>query len=375
VLIFVEVALATVLLLAGAVMLRSWVALYAQDSGMDADRVIAVRAMPAPPADAVRRAAFNARVAEAVRHVPGVESVDLVDMPLLQRAVRGSSFVPPALVRHPAGMDTDVIVTPGYFATMGITVRMGRGLRNEDLGRGVVVSDALANRYWPGRNPVGEFIRYGDGTRQIVGVVSSARDVQLDGAPMPTLYHVWDEKAPPVATLVARFSGTAGPILPQIRAALRGVDPGAVVSMLATVEELLSTSVAERNFNTLLFAVFGAAGLLVALVGIYGLVAFIVARREREMGIRLALGASAGALKIFVMSGTLRWVAAGLACGVVLGLAFASSLKPFVYQIPPDDPKTLAGAAAAFLAVAAIATYLPARRAARVDPMIALRAE
>lgn len=134
-------------------------------------------------------------------------------------------------------------------------------------------------------------------------------------------------------------------------------------------------SVAERNFNTLLFGVFGLAGVAVALVGIYGLVSFIVARREREMGIRLALGASAGGLKIFIMSGTLRWIAAGLACGIGLTLAFAQSLKPFVYQVPPNDPWTLGLVTVAFLGVAAAASYIPARRAGRGDPMIALRAE
>jgi ABC-type antimicrobial peptide transport system permease subunit len=145
--------------------------------------------------------------------------------------------------------------------------------------------------------------------------------------------------------------------------------------MLATVEDLLSVSVAERNFNTLLFGVFALSGVIVAVVGIYGLVSFVVARREREMGIRLALGASTGGLKVFVVSGTLRWIAAGLACGIALALAFAQNLKPFVYQIPANDPWTLGVVAVAFLGVAGAASYIPARRAARVDPMIALRAE
>jgi ABC-type antimicrobial peptide transport system permease subunit len=218
-------------------------------------------------------------------------------------------------------------------------------------------------------------IRYRDGTREIVGVVSSARDVSLDGAPMPTLYHVWDHERSPIATFVIRFSGSAGATIPQVRGAVRGVDGSAVITMLATVEDLLSTSVAERNFNTLLFGVFGGAALLVALVGIYGLVSYIVARREREMGIRLALGASGRRLKLFVMSTTLRWVASGVACGVTLALLFAQSLKPFVYELAPNDPLTLTGAALAFLAVAAVATYVPARRAARVDPIVALRTE
>jgi ABC-type antimicrobial peptide transport system permease subunit len=125
----------------------------------------------------------------------------------------------------------------------------------------------------------------------------------------------------------------------------------------------------------MLFGVFAMAALTVALIGIYGLVSLLVARREREMGIRLALGATGRRLTAFVVSGTLRWIAAGLAAGLAGALLCAQYLKPFVYQVQPNDPATLAGAAAGFLVVAAVASYVPARRAARVDPMIALRAE
>ena len=189
------------------------------------------------------------------------------------------------------------------------------------------------------------------------------------------MYHLWDDRNPPVATMVIRFSGSAPLIRANIRRAVRAVDDGAPITMLSTVEDLLSVSVAERNFNTWLFVAFGVAGVLVALVGIYGLVAFTVARREREMGIRLALGATTSALKIFIMAGTMRWVVAGLVLGISVALLCAQYLRPFVYQIPPNDPLTMVLLASGFLAVAATATYIPARRAARVDPMMALRSE
>ena len=374
-LIFLEVALATLLLSAGSIMLRSWIVLRTQDTGMDADRVIALRSIPAGTADAPRRARHNSEVADALRRIPGVQSVAFVDMPLLQKAIKGSGFIPPVEVPHPAGMDTDLTVTPGYFDTMGLALRMGRTLGPEDRGRGVVISEALARRYWPGRNPVGEIIRYRDGTREIVGVVSNARDVSLDRPPMPALYHVWDEKSSPIATIVIRFAGAAPAMIGQIRRAVRGVDADAAITMLSGLHDLLSVSVAERHFNTLLFTVFAAAGLLVALVGIYGLVAFVVAHREREMGIRLALGASGHGLELFIMAGTLRWVVAGLATGLGAALLCARYLQPFVYEVPANDPLALTLMATVFLVVAATATYIPARRAARVDPMIALRAE
>lgn len=373
-LLLVEVALATVLLCAGSIMLRGWMTLYSQDSGMDAGRLIAVRSSPAAQADAVQRSRYNMRVADALRGIPGVEAVAFVDMPLLQSAMRGSRFVQPVPVGHPGGI-TDVTVSRNYFQTVGIPIQMGRGLSDADRGRGIVMSESLARLYWPGRNAVGQTVTYGDGTREIVGIAADARDMAFDRPPTGTLYHLWDESKADLATVMVRFSGPAERLMTDIRRVVRGIDDRAAITMLSTVEDLLSVSVAERNFNTLLFGVFGLAGVAVALVGIYGLVSFIVARREREMGIRLALGASAGGLKVFIMSGTLRWIAAGLVCGIGLALAFAQSLKPFVYQVPPNDPWTLGLVTVAFLGVAAAASYIPARRAARVDPMIALRAE
>jgi putative ABC transport system permease protein len=208
-----------------------------------------------------------------------------------------------------------------------------------------------------------------------VGGAGEARAFAFDRPPTPTLYHVWDAANASIATVLVRFSGPAQRMLSEVRQAVRRSDDTAAITMLATVDDLLSTSVAERNFNTLLFGVFALSGVVVAIVGIYGVVSFVVARREREMGIRLALGASASTLKVFVVSGTIRWVAAGLACGLALAVACAGALRPFVYEVPANDPFTLALVAALFLGVAVLASYVPARRAARVDPMIALRAE
>jgi len=354
-------------------MLRGYLALTAQDSGMDADRVIAVRSAPPGLLDAPARTLYNARMAAAIARVPGVEAVAFIDMPLLQSLRAGTDFKPPVTGR--GSDETDVVVTPSYFATMGVAIRMGRGLTEADRGLGVVISETVARRYWPGRSPVGETIQYGAGTRDIVGVAADARDVSFDRPPTPTLYHAWDDRDARVATVVARFSGPPERVTADIRRAVREAEPAAAITMLATIEDLISASIAPRTFNTLLFGVFGAAGVLVALVGIYGLVSFLVARREREMGIRLALGASTRGLKVLVVSGILRWVAGGVAAGIAAALLGAQYLKPFVYQIPANDPATLTVVTIGFVVIAAGASYLPARRAARVDPIVALRAE
>jgi len=363
-----------VLLCAGTIMLRGYLALTAQDSGMDADCVIVVRSVLLGLLDVAARTLYNARMATAIARVPGVEAVAFINMPLLQSLRAGTDFKPPATARG-GPEETDVVVTPNYFDTMGVAIRMGRGLTEADRGLGVVISETVARRYWPGRNPVGETIQYGAGTRDIVGVAADARDVSFDRPPTPTLYHAWDDRDASVATIVARFSGPPERVAADIRRAVREAEPAAAITMLATIEDLISASIAPRTFNTLLFGVFGAAGVLVALVGIYGLVSFLVARREREMGIRLALGASTRGLKVLVVSGTLRWVAGGVAAGIAAALLGAQYLKPFVYQIPANDPATLTVVTIGFVVIAAGASYLPARRAARVDPIVALRAE
>jgi putative ABC transport system permease protein len=375
VLLLAQVALATVLLCAGTIMLRSWIALYAEPIGMTADRVIAVRAVPHLSTDAASRTRFNASLADAIRRLPGVESVSFVDFPLLQKAMKGSPFVPPREANGSGGMETDVTVTPEYFATMGTPLHSGRTVRQDDIGRAVVINQRLAHRYWPDRSPIGDTIRYGDGQRVIVGVVADARDYSLDRDPIPTLYHPWDETRAPVATIVVRFAGPASRMMASVRRAVRTADDGATITLLSTVEDLLALSVAERNFNTLLLGVFGAAGMALALVGIFGLVSLIVSRREREFGIRMALGANTGGLKVLVVAGTLRWVLAGIGVGIGAALFSAQYLKAIVYKVPENDPTMLAVAAVAFVTVAAVASYVPARRVAHADPLAALRAE
>jgi putative ABC transport system permease protein len=375
VLLLAQVALATVLLCAGTIMVRSWIALYAEPIGMAADRVIVVRAVPHVSNDAASRTRFNASIADAIRRLPGVESVSFVDLPLLQKAMKGSSFVPPRQAIGSGAMETDVTITPDYFATMGTPLRAGRTLGQDDIGRAVVINERLARRYWSDRSPIGDTIQYGDGQRAIVGVVADARDYSLDREPIPTLYHPWDETRAPVATIVVRFVGPASPMIASVRRAVRAADDGAAITLLSTVEDLLAVSVAERNFNTLLLGVFGVAGLALALVGIYGLVSLIVARREREFGIRMALGANTRSLKTLVVAGTLRWVTAGIGVGLGAALLSAQYLRAIVYKVPENDATMLTVAAVAFVTVAAVASYLPARRVAHADPLAALRAE
>jgi predicted permease len=370
-----QVALATVLLHAGTIMLRSRIVLYAEPIGMAADRVLAVRTVPHVSTDAASRTRFNANLADAIRRLPGVESVSFVDLPLLQKAMKGSSFVPSRQATGSGAMETDVTITPEYFVTMGTPLRGGRGLRPDDIGRAVVINERLARRYWPDRSPIGDTVQYGDGHRVIVGVVADARDYSLDRDPIPTLYHPWDETRAPVATIVVRFAGPASRMIASVRRAVRTADDGASITLLSTIENLLALSVAERNFNTLLLGIFGVAGMALALVGIFGLVSLIVSRREREFGIRMALGAHTRGLQMLVVADTLRWVTAGICVGIGAALLAAQYLKAIVYKVSENDPTMLTAAAVAFVTVAVVASYVPARRVAHADPLAALRTE
>ena len=376
-LIALEVALSTVLLAAGAILLNSWMRLQSEDPGVDAARVMVIRSIPGGPFNAPARVRYIRRVADELRSVPAVEAVSFTDVPVLSRSMRGSGFIPPfrASGAEGARMDTDMLIGPGYFETMGIPIRQGRALTEADRGRAVVISDTLARRYWPDRSPVGEIIRYGDEMRTIVGVAGDVRDYALDRPAMSTLYHVWDDARGLTATMMVRFSGRPAAVAAQARAALRRVDDRAIVTAFGTYEELLGRSVAERSFNTTLFGLFAVAGLLIALVGVYGMVTVHVAQRAREMGIRAALGATPRRLKASVVASALGPVLIGLVAGICCVLLASRYLRPFVYAIEPTDASTLALVSAAFIALAWTASYLPARRAARVDPLIALRAE
>ncbi len=291
--------------------------------------------------------------------------------------MRGSRFVPPfqATGVEGARLDTDMLIGPGYFETMGIPIRQGRALTEADRGRAVVISDTLARRYWPDRSPVGEIIRYGDEMRTIAGVAGDVRDYAMDRPAMATLYRVWDDTRGLTATMMVRFSGSSAAVAAQARAAVRRVDEGAIVTVSGTYADLLGRSVAERSFNTTLFGLFASAGLLIALVGVYGMVAVHVAQREREMGIRAALGATPRRLKATIVTGALAPVLIGLAAGIGCVLLSSRYLRPFVYAIEPTDAPTLAIVSLTFIALAWTASYRPALRAARVDPLTALRAE
>jgi predicted permease len=271
-------------------------------------------------------------------------------------------------------------VTPGYFAAMKQRIVAGRDISASDDAKApavVLVNEAWGRRYFPGREVVGRRIQvetdhYPKGTwRTIVGVVSDAREYGLDQPVPPTFYWPSAQEPQEVMTMVVR-----GRVTPAaVRDALSKVDPALPVDRVLPLEDVLATSLAARKFPLQLLAVFAALALLLSAVGIYGVTSYAVAQRTREIGVRMAIGASAGKVVRMVLAGALRTVGIGLVIGTLAALAGARLIASQLYGVSARDPVTFAAIAALLGMVALAASGIPALRAARIEPMTALRAE
>jgi putative ABC transport system permease protein len=270
-------------------------------------------------------------------------------------------------------------VNPDYLRTLGIPLRAGRIFGEADGDRKVaLVSELTAERIWPGQNPIGKRFRIGGDESPLVevtGVVGDVHGVSLNRTPSLTVYvpywqRSWERVALAVKTATAPLAASSA-----IRAAIREVDPELPVAAFRTMDEIVSESVAQRRFQLALVLLFALAALLLASLGIYGVVAYSVSQRTSEMGIRMALGASLSSIRSLVLRQSLLPVAIGLAIGLAASVALARLLESLLFGVGAADPVTIAGVIAVLAVVAAAAAYLPARRATRVDPLTALRYE
>jgi len=275
------------------------------------------------------------------------------------------------------------VVTPGYFAAIGTPVRAGRTFTARDTAgapRVIVVNETMARRFWPGGSVVGRRVRLG-GDRDwttVVGVVEDVRHRGLDKDVRPEMYRPDAQFPYRLSTLtwvIRADRGDPGALAGQARAAIAGVDADLGVSDVRTLEDVVSDSTSDRRLNLMLFALFGGLALALATVGVYGVVAYSVSERTREIGLRMAIGAQQRDVLTMVVGEGVRLAAAGLAIGAALALASARLIRSLLFDISPTDPLTLVSVAALLMAIAAAASYLPARRASAVDPMIALRGE
>jgi predicted permease len=349
--------------------LRTFLNLQNTDPGLNAQNVLTLHVVVA---DAQQSAAIEERVVQ----VPGVHAAGLISLLPLQNSGWGGFLTIPG---RPELLATELrYVTPGYFRAMGVPLRQGREFSAHDGPEAeavIIVNEALAREYFPGENPVGRSTDRGT----IIGVVGDVRQQSLRAAATPEVYYSVAQNFAQMrshgSTLVVRGSGSVIDLAGAIRAAVQEASPGQALFRVATMEQVVDESLASPRLYMWLLAAFAAIGALMAVAGIYGVVAYLVALRTREFGIRMALGADAAHVSRLVMRRGVQLTGLGLALGIGGATLLTSVLQTLLYGVGATDPGTF-GAMAALLAAAALAACLaPARRAAQSDPAVALRSE
>jgi len=383
-----QVAIAVILLAGAGLMIRTLMQLREVDAGFDPRGVVAIALTLSDaryPTDegAIR---FFARVVNEVKRVPGVRDAALVSDPPLTGGAGywENGFAIEGRPPRPPGQEDFASlrwVTPDYFRTVGVPLVRGRSLADADaLGRPLVVlvNEAMVRRHFPGEDPIGKrlviAIRDG-GPREIVGVAADYRQTALDDPPKPQMYVPIYQSMVGGATLLVRAEGSAESIAESVRVALRRVDPHQPVFNVRLMEQDVATSIAPRRLTMQALTVFAAIALGLALLGIYAVVAYQVGERTREIGVRVALGAHAADIIGMVVRQGLGPALFGVAAGLAGAAALSRVLSGLLYGVSAGDPVTYGATAAVMLLASLLACLVPARRAMRVDPSTALRAE
>jgi putative ABC transport system permease protein len=386
-----EIALTVMLLAAAGLLLRSYARLLDVDPGFRPDHVLVAETNWAPSkySDAASRKAFYAAVLERTRALPGVTSAGFVTNPPLT-FVGGRMFIVPdgQPLPPPGDIARNIAsvrgVSAGYLETLGVPLIRGRGFDSRDAADAapaVVINEALARMRWPGEDAVGRRFRFGfpgAAWMTVVGVVGDMKQMGLDTAPFPELYTPVEQT--PVESflwpryLVVRTKDDPLSLATAVREAVRSVDPDQPVGVRA-MSDVFDAAVGNRTTQLALVGGFAVLGLLLASIGLFGVLSYTVARRTSEIGLRMALGAQRANVVGSVVRSALLTAVVGLAIGLVGALALSRLLASSLFGVQPTDPATLGAVSAVVLAVALLASYVPARRAADVDPVSALRTE
>ena len=378
-----EVALSLVLLGGAGLMVRTLANLYAVDPGIDVNEVLAVRATPLLPAKVPpgRPLAFYRALAERIGAAPGVRSVSAVSSaPLMgsttfTMVTTGPGAKPTGITPHSA--------LPGYFETMGIPLTAGRDFTWNDRDGSplvAIVNTSAAAALWPGRSPIGQTVTYPkDGgtpgpVYEVVGVVSDVRHQALDRDVLSEIYHPLQQRHDSGVTIVARTADPAA-AAPIVRSMIKDLPERVITSRVTPFAEILDGTTMQRRNRAVLLSVLGILGLLLTSVGVFGVTAYSVSQRTKEIGVRMALGADSIRVLRTVVGSQLIPIGLGVATGIAGSWWATRALSAFLFGVKPTDPATL-GAVALIIAVVGLAAcYIPARRALRVDPVNALRAE
>jgi putative ABC transport system permease protein len=378
-----EIALAVVLLIGAGLLINSFVRLQQVGSGFDERNLLTARLdLPNPYGEPEKKVAFFEQLQQRVAALPGVEAVGLVTELPLARQSADFTFTIEGRPAPPAGQSphADIRnVNHDYFRAMRIPLRTGRRFTEaevHDNAKVIIISDVLAQRFFAGEEPLGQRLRLstlGQEPYQIVGIVGDVRHRGLDVELRQTIY--FPSLRLGYANLVIRTTNDPTSLAAAVRKEVAAIDPNQPVANVKTMERWVSESVAQPRFRTLLLGLFSAVALLLAVVGIYGVLSYAVTQRTHELGIRMALGARANDVLGLVVRQGMKLALTGVALGVVAALLLTRLLKDLLFGVRATDPLTFAAIVLLLTGVAFVACWIPARRATRVDPLTALRHE
>lgn len=381
-----EIAIALVLLVGAGLLIKSFAKLYQIDPGFRPDHVVTV-AVSLPRAEyrePAQRAAFFDQLIDRLAASPGVQSVGATnDLPLSVSA--GGLFLFSIPGRPPERNFLDSFaahfgVTPDYFRTMGIPILTGREFTEKDQTNAtpvVIVNDRLAKHYWPAESPLGKRVTVmGESTtREVVGVVGDVRQMGLESDVQKAVYLPAAQSQVPLAFIAIRTDQKTALMVDTIRREVAALDPNLPLYDVKTMDQRLAKSTAQRRFSAVLLGLFGSLAFVLATVGIFGVVGYTVTQRTHEIGVHVALGAQRRDVLRLVLGQGLNLTLIGVAVGVGASFALTRVIKSLLYSVSPTDPITFASVSVLIAVVALLACYIPARRAMKVDPMVALRYE
>ncbi|HUQ79644.1 MAG TPA: ABC transporter permease [Gemmatimonadaceae bacterium] len=387
-LVVAQIALVVMLLTGAGLLIRSFMHLQRVDLGFRPDHLLTMRiSMPRakyPTPQAI--AAFQTSVVERTKQIPGVQEAGVITDIFLSATPNSTNITLDGREMSPREQGVEVpldAVSPDYFRTMGIPLLRGRTFTaadNLDAPEVVIVNENMARHFWPNEDAIGKRFRYGSpqSTAPLMTIVGVVADMRRTGFDSPVRYETFRPNTQRVLTfftLVARTAGEPLASVPAVRAQIRSLDADQPVFQVASMDQLLSSMVAQRRFSMTLLGVFATLALVLGVVGVYGVTAYLVAQRTREVGVRLALGAQPSQVVALVVRQGMAMAAIGLATGLVGALAAGRFMTGLLYGVSPYDVSTLAGVAIVIALATLAANWVPALRAARVDPLTALRGD